>query len=235
MLFSSCVHSERSSFLSYGLNISIELKNVKCSKILGRKRPGGKVRWRTLVKKWSVTTVRIQTGAGVQYLGCSLFFFVGWRRVIHLHPFDWINSEGAGKVCVWWLGSELRLDRLKGQNQGWDAFKHRGPAETEAQERSLFGLTKPNIPHNFLLLPGKKRILSVIFWKLGMKRIVDWQGHVNFISNFSASNFIWQKPATEKSPILIDSGFDWCDLKPFKQSFSYLLLSPCFAKTLGSV
>lgn len=81
----------------------------------------------------------------------------------------------------------------------------------------------------------KKRILSVTFWKLGMKRIVDWQGHVNFISNFAASNFIWQKPATEKSLILIDSGFDWCDLKPFKQIISYLLLSPCFAKTLGSV
>lgn len=57
-------------------------------------------------------------------------------------------------------------------------------------------------------------------------------GYVNFISYFSESNFIWQKPARENSPILIfDSGFDWCDLKLCKQ----ILLFPCFAKTLGLV
>lgn len=33
----------------------------------------------------------------------------------------------------------------------------RGRAEPEPQERSLFGLTKPNIPHNFLLPPGNKK------------------------------------------------------------------------------
>lgn len=56
------------------------------------------------------------------------------------------GQENVKSVC-------LTAGTLKGKNQGGDAFMRRGRAETEP----LFGLTKPNIPHHFLLLPEKKK------------------------------------------------------------------------------
>lgn len=85
-------------------------------------------------KNGEITPLRSQTGAGVRYLGDFFLIFAVWG---HLRASGRTNEENQGEMRPY---AEV-IQKLS----------HPLPR----QERSLFGLTKPNIPHSFLPLSEK--------------------------------------------------------------------------------
>lgn len=152
-----------------------------------------------------------------------------WSSVSGMEAGDALSSASIRCEKRECLTAKPRLDTLE---EG--SIHAERSCRTPATGTRMFGLTKPNIPHHFLLLSGNKKKKGSSQRHFGNW---EWKGQtdedVNFISYFSASNFIWQKPAREKSLVLMDSAFDWFDLKPCKQIFNNLLFSLFFAKTFG--